>query len=163
MAHVGEEVASCPFQLVHLGDVTRHHQPLPIAVGHHTYFKMAAIVELQIMRTREITFFQILRELRITQKVEDVLAIIVRPAQAQQLLGETVTPEDCPLFRGQNHCIRQRFRTAAKAFNQASQLATALFITHLHLVQAVKQRLPAPASRGWRHTSVNPQPPGETQ
>jgi hypothetical protein len=58
---------------------------------------MATIIELQIMRTGKITLFQIQRELGIAQKVEDILAIIVRPAQAQQLLRQAVTPEDRPL------------------------------------------------------------------
>ena len=160
---VGEEVATRPFQLVHLGDIARHHQPLLIAVGHHADLQMATVIELEIVRTGKITLFQVQRKLGITQKVEDILAIIVRPAQAQQLLRQAVTPEDRPFFGGQNHGIRQRLCAAAKTLNQASQLAATLFITHLHLMQSVQQRLPAAASRRRRHTSVNPQPPGEAQ
>ncbi|STD18071.1 Uncharacterised protein [Enterobacter asburiae] len=115
------------------------------------------------MRAGKITLFQIQRELGIAQKVEDILAIVVGPAQAQQLLRKAVTPEDCPFFGCQNNGIRQRLCTAAKTLNQASQLAATLFITHLHLMQTVQQRLPAAASRRRRHTSVNPQPPREAQ
>ncbi len=163
MADVCKEVATRPLQLVHLGNIARHHQPLLVAVGHHADFEMATVIELQIVRSGKITLFQVQRELGIAQKVEDILAIIIRPAQAQQLLRQTITPEDGPFFGGQNDRIRQRFRTAAKTLNQASQLAAALFITHLHLMQTVQQRLPAAASRRRRHTAVNPQPPGEAQ
>ncbi len=138
MADVGKEVTSRALKLVHLGNVPRHHQPLPIAVGHHADLQMATVIELQIVRARKIPLFQIQRELGITQKVQDVLTIIIRPAQAQQLLREAITPEDCPFFCGQDHRVRQRLRTATKAFDQASQLTTALFVTHLHLVQAVE-------------------------
>ena len=138
VADVGKEVTSRALKLVHLGYVTCHHQPLPIAVGHHADFQMTTVVELKVMRTGKIALFQIQRELGITQKVKDILAIIIRPAQAQQLLREAITPEDCPFFCRQDHRVRQRLRTAAKAFDQASQLTTALFVTHLHLVQAVE-------------------------
>lgn len=73
---------------------------------------MAPIIELQVVGAGKITLFQVQRELGITQKVEDVLAIIVRPAQAQQLLREAVTPEDRPFFGRQNDSIRQRLSAA---------------------------------------------------
>ncbi len=107
VADVGKEVTSRALKLVHLGNVPRHHQPLPIAVGHHADFQMATVIELQIVRARKIPLFQIQRELGITQKVQDVLTIIIRPAQAQQLLCEAIAPEDGPFFRRQDHRVRQ--------------------------------------------------------
>ncbi|MNR33499.1 hypothetical protein D3C85_1511750 [compost metagenome] len=124
---------------------------------------MSAIVQHQIVRTRKVAFFQVMGEFGVTQEVQDVLAVIVRPAQPEQLLRQAVTPKNGPFFGGQNDGIWQRLRPAAKAFDQASQLATALFITHLHLVQAVQQRFPAAASWRWRHAAIDPQPPGKTQ
>ena len=159
MADVGEKVSPRPFQLVHLRDIARHHQQLFIAIGHHANFKMTAVIQHQIERFGKIAVFQIIGKFRVAQEVKDVLPVIVRPAQIQDLLGQTVAPEHHPFFGGQHHRIRQRLRPAAKALNQASQLTAALFITHLHLVQSVKQRLPAAAARRRRHAAINPQPP----
>ncbi len=83
VADVSKEVAASALKLVHLGNVTCHHQPLAIAVGHHADFQMATVIELKVVRAGKIPLFQIQRELGITQKVQDVLAIIIRPAQAQ--------------------------------------------------------------------------------
>ncbi len=81
---------------------------------------MATIIELQIVRAGKITLFQIQRKFGITQKVEDILTIIIGPAQAQQLLRKAVTPEDRPFFGRQNNGIRQRLCTAAKTLKEGA-------------------------------------------
>ena len=134
MAHVGKKVTPRPFQLMHLRHITRHHQQLFVGIRHDANFQMPPGVEHQIERAREITRFQILRKLRITQQVKDVLPVIFRPAQTKNLLRQTVTPENTALFRGQHHRVGQRLRAATKAFNQIAQFAAAFFISQLHLV-----------------------------
>ncbi len=161
MTDVGKEVAPRPFQLVHLGHVTGDHQQLLLAVGHDADLQMPSVVQHQVERFREGLLFKILSKFGIAQQVEDILAVIVRPAQPKQLLGKTVTPEDHPLFGGEHHRIRQRLCAAAKAFDQAAQLATALFVAQLHLVQAIEQWLPAAVPRRRGHAAIHPQPPGE--
>ena len=134
MAHIGKKVTPRPFQLMHLRDISRHHQQLFVGIRHDANLQMPPGVEHQIERAREITRFQILRKLRVTQQVKDVLPVIFRPAQAKNLLRQTVAPENTALFRGQHHRVGQRLRAATKAFNQIAQFTAAFFISQLHLV-----------------------------
>ena len=159
MADVSEKVSPRPFQLVHLRNIARNHQQLFIAVGHHANLQMATVIQYQVERFRKIPVFQVIGKFRIAQEVKDVLPVIVRPAQIQDLLRQAVTPEHRAFFGGQHYRIRQRLRPAAKALNQVAQLTATLFITHLHLMQSVQQRLPAATTRRRRHAAVNPQPP----
>ncbi|MOA40274.1 hypothetical protein D3C78_1621320 [compost metagenome] len=69
MADVGKEITTSPFKLVHLGHITRHHQPLLLAIGHNANLKVTTIVQHQIVRASKFTFFQIQREFGVTQKV----------------------------------------------------------------------------------------------
>ena len=80
VADVGEKVAPRAFQLVHLRDIARHHQPLFIAIRHHANFQMTGIIEHQIKGLGEIAVFQIVSKLWVAQQVEDILPAIVRPA-----------------------------------------------------------------------------------
>ena len=144
---------------MHLRDIARHHQQLFVAIGHHANFQMAAIIQHQIERLGKVAVFHVISKFRIAQEVEDILPVIVGPAQIKDLLGQAVTPEHRAFFGGQHHRVRQGLRPAAKALNQASQLTAALFITHLHLVQTVQQGFPAAATRRRRHAAVDPQPP----
>ncbi|VTM90748.1 Uncharacterised protein [Raoultella ornithinolytica] len=50
MADVGKKVAPRAFQLVHLRDIARHHQPLFVAVGHDADLQMTSGIEDQIER-----------------------------------------------------------------------------------------------------------------
>ena len=163
MADVGKEITPRTFQLVHLRHVARHHQQLTVGIRHNADFQMATVIQHQMQRLEKIAFFEVLGKFGVTQQVEDVLPAIVGPAKPQQLLGKAITPEDRPFFRGQHHGVWQRLGAATKAFNQISQLAATLFITQLHLVKPVQQRLPAAAPRRRRHTSIDPQPPRQTQ
>ena len=119
---------------MHLRDISRHHQQLFVGIRHDANLQMPPGIEHQIERAREITRFQILRKLRVTQQVKDVLPVIFRPAQAKNLLRQTVAPENTALFRGQHHRVGQRLRAATKAFNQIAQFTAAFFISQLHLV-----------------------------
>ena len=67
-------------------------------------------------------------EFRIAQQVEDVLAVVFRPAEAEQMLRQPVAPEDIALDGGHHHRVRQRFGPAAKALDQQRQLAPAAAI-----------------------------------
>lgn len=84
-----QKVAPRAFQLMHLRDITRHHQQLFVGIRHDANFEMPPGVEHQIERARKITRFQILRKLRVTQQVKDVLPVIFLPAQNQ----ESVAPD----------------------------------------------------------------------
>ena len=161
MADVGKEVAPRALQLAHLGDVARHHQQLPFGVRHYAEFDVVCVVQLQRQRARELLLLQVVAEFRIAQQVEDVLAVVFRPAKAEQMLRQPVAPEDIAFDGGHHHRIRQRFGPAAKALDQQRQLAPAAAIALLHLIQAIEQRLPAPAAGRRRHAAVDPQPMGE--
>ena len=138
MADVGKEVAARPFQLMHLRHITGHQQPLPFAVGHDAEFHMKFVVQHQRQRLVKIALAKIAGELRVTQQIEDILAIIFRPAQAKVLLRQAVTPENSALFRGQDHRIRQRFGPAAETLNQIAQFTPPPPVAQLHLVKPIK-------------------------
>ncbi len=74
------------------------------------------------------------------------------------LLRQTVAPENGALFRGKHHRVGQRLGTAAEALDQVAQLAPPPPVAQLHLIEAVKQRLPARLSSGRRHGAIDPQP-----
>ncbi len=90
---------------MHLGNVARHHQQLLIGIGHHANFQMPSGIEYQIDRSAKIARFQILCKFRVAQQVKNILPAIVRPAQSQNLLGQSVTPEDTAFFSGQHHRV----------------------------------------------------------
>ncbi len=96
MADVGKKVAPCPFQLMHLRDVTRHQQQVFLAVRHHADFQMATGVEHQIQRLAKLLFFKILRKFRVAQQVKDILPAVVRPAQTQHLLRQPLHQKIAP-------------------------------------------------------------------
>ena len=55
MTDVGKKVAAGALQLMHLGHVASHHQPLAFAVGHHTEFHVVLVIQHQRKRLIEIT------------------------------------------------------------------------------------------------------------
>ncbi|MNV65929.1 hypothetical protein D3C71_1586530 [compost metagenome] len=119
------------------------------------------VIQLQRQRAGELLLLQIVTELRITQQVENVLAIVFRPAETQQMLRQPVAPKDIAFDGSHHYRIGQRFRSATEAFDQQRQLTAPTTVPLLHLIQAVKQRFPAPAARRRRHAAVNPQPVGK--
>ncbi len=92
---------------MHLGHVASDHQQLLLAVGHDADLQVTAVVQHEVERFCEGLLLKVLGELGVAQQVKDILAVIVRPAQPQQLLSKAVTPEDHPLFGGEHHRIRQ--------------------------------------------------------
>ena len=66
---------------------------------------MPSGIEHQIDWPAKIARFQILCEFRVAQQVKNILPAIVRPTQSQNLLSQSVTPEDTAFFGGQHHRV----------------------------------------------------------
>ena len=93
-----------------------------------------------------------------TDQVADVLAGILGPAKAEQLLRQPVAPEDAAVGAKHHGRIGQRLRPFPKAADEARQLPAPGPVTLLQLVDTVEDVLPAAAAVGRHQAAIVPQP-----
>ncbi len=99
--------------------------------------------------------FEVVSKFRVAQEVKNILSTVVRPAQIEDLLSQTITPEDGP----SSVVSTTASGNDSPRYERLIRLPSSrrrFFIAHLHLVKAVEQRFPAAASRRWRHATVDP-------
>lgn len=157
---VGDEVLARLLQAAQPGHIPHHQHGLVLRIGHDAKFEELLLVDggVHLERLVILPLAQIGDEGGVTDQVADVLAGILGPAKAEQLLRQPVAPEDAAVGAKHHGRIGQRLRPFPKTADEARQLPAPGPVTLLQLVDAVEDVLPAAAAVGRHQAAIVPQP-----
>ncbi len=113
---------------------------------------------VDFQRLAEVAVLEVLDKARVADQVGDVLAAVVRTAQADQPFGGVVPPFQVAIAVNHNHRFAQGGSGGLNAVNHRLQARAHAAVAALHVVDTVENLAPDAARFGWRIIGVAAQP-----
>ncbi len=142
------------------GHVPHHQHGLILGIGHDAKLEEFLLVDgrRHLERFVVLPLAEVGGKGRVTDEVADVLAGVLRPAKAEQLLRQPVAPEDAAVGAKHHGGVGQRLCPLPETADKTRQLPATCTVALLQLVDAVEDVFPATAAMGGDQAAIVPQP-----